>query len=180
MPARQGGQQVACLELEKYAHAARFREPDGVVKRRCFSDADRVVVTLQSCGPLERQRPAAGTGRHDHGLSGAELAGDGLAKWRSTVGGADDVNQLGVPQRFVNVVSGADDGRKSLQIATGMDTALLGNCRDVVGERRKVEYPHVMAMSATIEGDGRATGAGPEDCDFHYWSVRVIVSLEAP
>ena len=134
MPTRQGRQQVAGLELEKHANVTRLGKADRVVQGGCFGDADRIVVALQSCGPLEGQRPAAGTGRHDHGLSGAEFPRDGLAERRCTVSGPDDVNQLGVQQRLVDVVAGADNWREPRQVAAGMDTALPGNRRDVVGE----------------------------------------------
>ena len=109
---------------------------DRVVSSLVDSRTDRETTArgLRSGGLLERTRPAAGARSHDHGLSGTELPGDRLTERRRTVCRPDDVNQFCVPQRFVDVMAGTDDGCESRQIAAGMNTLLLGDRRDVVGK----------------------------------------------
>jgi hypothetical protein len=58
-----------------------------------------------------------------------------------------------------------------------MNALLLGDGRDVVRKRRKIEYPHVMVMRGTIEGYCGTTGTGSKNCDFHCLCSLVVVRL---
>jgi hypothetical protein len=61
-----------------------------------------------------------------------------------------------------------------------MNALLLGDGRDVVRKRRKIEYPHVMVMRGTIKCYCGTAGTGSENCDFHCLSAPVVVRLWAP
>ncbi len=93
--ARQGGQKVARLQLEKYVNTARFRQADGVVQCRSLGDPNGIVFQCQARGMLEGQCTATGTRADDHDLSLAQAAGQCVAKWLGTVGRPDYKDEFG-------------------------------------------------------------------------------------
>ena len=100
-------------------------QPHGVVQCRRLGDPYRVVIDGQSRGSLERQRAAAGTRRHDDGLSLAQLAGNGLAERLRAVRGPNHVDQFRVLQRVIDVMAGVSDVGETRDIAFGLDAAQM-------------------------------------------------------
>ncbi|NNE46075.1 MAG: hypothetical protein HKN37_05375 [Rhodothermales bacterium] len=73
------------------------------------------------------------------------------------------VDQLGILQRFIDVVTGTDDRREAQNFAVACYAVLAFNNRDVVREFRGIEQVHVTTVCCTIARDCRAAGSGSEN-----------------
>jgi hypothetical protein len=109
------------------------------VQRGGFSDADGVIVHRQSGRTLEGQRSAAGTRCNHYRLSGSQFAGHRFAKRLGAIGRSDDIDQFGVLQGLVDIVTRIGNLAEPGDVAFCVDSALLGNRRDVAGKLLEIE-----------------------------------------
>jgi hypothetical protein len=121
-------------------------------------DTDGVIVHCQPGRTFEGQRAATGTRIDDYRLSGTQFAGHDFAEMLGAIGRADNVNQLGVSQGLVNVMARPGNWCEPGDIALGMDSALLCDRRDVVGNVVEIEHVNVVPVRRTIECHGSAAG----------------------
>ena len=70
-----------------------------------LGDPYRLVLNVQAGGTLEGQSAAAGTRADDDRLPHSEFAGHGCAKRLGAVSRTNDVDQLGVLQRGIDVMT---------------------------------------------------------------------------